>query len=274
MQVEALFARPRIRFGLKRKGISMRRVSRISITCGYCQNIFTVPKYQSDQRFCSMPCARKGDGGPSKPMVEKVCQYCQKAFSVRSHGATTERQRFCGRFCARRGAPRSVVILPKICQWCQAEFLPIDNGKRSQGRKFCSTRCTAFWRTNQPGWASPVKGMTWTCEETRTRISIPQQQLAQALGLMETVEYKVYVEEVREQFAQLPKFYRIDIADAKNKIAIEVDGKSHQSKRQRVLDPIKDAALSALGWKVCRFSNEEILNDLPCAVAKVQSCMI
>jgi very-short-patch-repair endonuclease len=54
-----------------------------------------------------------------------------------------------------------------------------------------------------------------------------------------------------------PSHYKIDIAEPKQKIAIEVDGNSHHSRK--ALDTKKDAKLRSLGWIVLRFWNRDIL---------------
>src|SRR6185312_4097379 len=62
----------------------------------------------------------------------------------------------------------------------------------------------------------------------------PQMVLAQALGL--PIEYPIATLPVKGQFPSLPTCYKVDIADVKHKIAIEVDGKTHQRKRWKFLD--------------------------------------
>lgn len=54
-----------------------------------------------------------------------------------------------------------------------------------------------------------------------------------------------------------PPCYKIDFAHPQQKIAIEVDGQSHYSRR--AIDEKKTALLNSRGWKVLRFSNNEVL---------------
>ena len=68
----------------------------------------------------------------------------------------------------------------------------------------------------------------------------------------------------------LPTCYKIDIANTKLMIGIEVDGQSHNGKR-RILDSKKTEYLQKLGWKVLRFTNRQILNDLRTCVRSVLS---
>jgi superfamily I DNA/RNA helicase len=55
----------------------------------------------------------------------------------------------------------------------------------------------------------------------------------------------------------LPTHYKLDLADAERKVAIELDGGSHQSKTRQDQDAKKDAFLKSLGWLVIRISNRE-----------------
>ena len=54
-----------------------------------------------------------------------------------------------------------------------------------------------------------------------------------------------------------PTHYKIDLALPERKIAVEVDGFSHGSRRDQ--DEKKEAKLRSLGWIVLRFSNRDIL---------------
>lgn len=54
-----------------------------------------------------------------------------------------------------------------------------------------------------------------------------------------------------------PTHYKIDVACPARRIAIEVDGPSHHSRKAQ--DAKKDAKLASLGWTVLRFWNREIL---------------
>lgn len=68
-----------------------------------------------------------------------------------------------------------------------------------------------------------------------------------------------------------PGHYKIDIADPATRTAIEVDGYSHQARAVKERDDRKDAFLMGRGWRVLRFLNHEILEDLERVVAIVRS---
>lgn len=57
------------------------------------------------------------------------------------------------------------------------------------------------------------------------------------------------------------KKYTADFYDSKNQIVIEIDGSSHESKRQKVVDRMKEIFFTEKGIKVYRLSNEKV-NEL------------
>jgi very-short-patch-repair endonuclease len=66
-----------------------------------------------------------------------------------------------------------------------------------------------------------------------------------------------------------PKCYRIDIAEPKLLIAVEVDGASHRDARQQLRDRRKAALLRRRGWTVLRFWNSEVQSNLEQVVERV-----
>jgi very-short-patch-repair endonuclease len=61
----------------------------------------------------------------------------------------------------------------------------------------------------------------------------------------------------------------VDLALPGQKIAVEVDGLSHNTYAVRERDSRKDSLLAEAGWSVLRITNSEILSDLGGAVSKV-----
>ncbi len=66
-----------------------------------------------------------------------------------------------------------------------------------------------------------------------------------------------------------PAVYKVDLALVEQRIAVEVDGRSHNSRRWKFLDRRKTRILGLLGWSVLRFSNERVLNDLDGVIAEI-----
>lgn len=70
-----------------------------------------------------------------------------------------------------------------------------------------------------------------------------------------------------------PNHYKIDIASRFYKIAIEIDGSSHKSKKTKECDSRKTKLLNLKGWKVLRLSNSQIQKELKSCVKTVLSMM-
>ena len=75
------------------------------------------------------------------------------------------------------------------------------------------------------------------------------------------MEHVIIVTPVKHLFKSLPNHYKVDLAIPEKKIAIEVDGSSHKTKKWKFLDKRKTEVLNSLGWKVLRFWNEEVDKD-------------
>jgi len=56
-----------------------------------------------------------------------------------------------------------------------------------------------------------------------------------------------------------PPCYKVDLANVGKKIAFELDGRSHNTLKNREADAKKMACLAERGWSVYRVSNEKAL---------------
>ena len=95
-------------------------------------------------------------------------------------------------------------------------------------------------------------------------------QLLLASSLGWDMEYVVCTGHYRDG-SGYPTNYKIDIANPTLKIAIEVDGFSHGTIKRKMQDMKKEEFLTGLGWKVLRFKNKEILENLSDCLEKIQS---
>lgn len=66
-----------------------------------------------------------------------------------------------------------------------------------------------------------------------------------------------------------PTCYKIDVGNEALKMAIEVDGSSHDCLARRAQDEKKTAWLKARGWRVMRFKNARVDDDLMGCLADV-----
>ena len=98
-------------------------------------------------------------------------------------------------------------------------------------------------------------------------VTLPQSTLLNALGDGWEPEYVIPTGKNKGDFAT---HYKIDIANKDRKIAIEIDGKSHYSRKKQ--DNKKDSFLRERGWRIYRFTNQQaVQNTLEC-VQKINTC--
>jgi leucyl-tRNA synthetase len=53
-------------------------------------------------------------------------------------------------------------------------------------------------------------------------------------------------------------------------LAIEIDGRTHKTKKWKFLDKRKTEVLNALGWSVLRFSNQRVDSDLEAVLKEIR----
>ena len=83
------------------------------------------------------------------------------------------------------------------------------------------------------------------------------------------MEFAIPTKPVRGQFTSLPACYKVDVADPTRKLAIEIDGATHETKKWKFLDKRKTEVLNALGWSVLRFSNQRVDSDLESVLKEI-----
>ena len=108
-------------------------------------------------------------------------------------------------------------------------------------------------------------------------LTAPQQLLACALGWPMEVTVKttptIVPEGRRRNYLKkknLPTCYKIDVANPELKIGIEVDGDGHKSKENTLIDQKKTKILRQKGWKILRFTNQEIMNNISKVLVEVK----
>lgn len=86
--------------------------------------------------------------------------------------------------------------------------------------------------------------------------TVPEALVLEALGPEWVLEHPVTI----RQGGEYQGHYRIDVANIKEKIAVELDGPSHKALIRVAHDQKRDAYLVSLGWRVFRFPNSVILS--------------
>jgi hypothetical protein len=118
--------------------------------------------------------------------------------------------------------------------------------------------------------AASSKGRTFLARGGNGQLTKQQIALAAATGF--PVEFSILTTPVKGSFPSLPHAYKVDLAIPEIRLAIEVDGKTHLSKKWRFLDARKTAVLRALGWRVLRFWNQEVDRNMLEVLKTIQSC--
>ena len=173
-----------------------------------------------------------------------------------------------------------------VCQWCGSTFVSSTN----RGQLFCSRSCSRFamWQAKssverkaiaekaaiklrgRPSWNKGIP-----CRpETRAKLSAGHKAIGHCprnrggngkIAPCEAMMREMLPAYWRGGFPIVtgiprgngyPPCYKVDFALPFKKLAIEVDGSSHTSRRS--LDAKKDSFLMSRGWQVWRVSNEQV----------------
>lgn len=194
----------------------------------------------------------------------KRCEWCGETFVPRTKHEERTR-RFCGRSCSAKWRMRQPEYLAKVHN-------PEVAKRRGESRR-------AWLASGNPralAEIARIRNLNPTAEPAvRAKISrtlkamhhgpsvrggngrgltVPQRILLDALGSNWAAEYAL---SLGKRTPGYPTHYKIDLANVALRVAIEVDGNCHHSRK--ALDAKKDAKLSSLGWTVLRFWNADIL---------------
>ena len=151
----------------------------------------------------------------------------------------------------------------KVCVTCYKKKMRIRNQltapermRRNNPMNNPETREKMSQTLKRIGHKPPIHG------GNGTGATQAQELLAKALGEGWLMEYPVKTHAGRINDMHYPTCYKVDIANAQKKIAIEVDGASHLSLLAQARDKKKENFLKSQGWKVLRFKNAEVLETL------------
>jgi len=233
-----------------------RKEAGITKICPVCGQEFTPRKYSTrEQLTCSRSCGAKyrrqrGHAPPSrrKERVWLTCEYCGEKFQCkRKHKEKT--RRFCSRSCAAKARHRAN---PKLREHLRhkterARRLSSERMKRNNPMGRPEIRAKVSVALRGRGWLAKVRG------GQGAPMPAPQLLLHKITGW--PTEYAIPTGNPKWHTAM------VDLACPELKIAVECDGLSHNTKRQKSRDRIKDQMLAEKGWLVMRFSNQEILKQ-------------
>lgn len=237
---------------------------------------------------------QKEDGlGREKYYPQMNCKWCDKQLNdaqVYSYLLGKSKGTACSAKCSMKlihykNPQDEINKKSKKCKVCNKLFFR-DNIKIY---KYCSRECAGVISSKRMQKDNPM-----FCKETRKKASdtlkeinhkpiiqggngrgatVEQLSLYNELNKIDgsfSMEYIEKTGKYKDRF-KAPNHYKIDIASNVHKIAIEVDGSSHNSLKIKECDQRKDKLLSLRGWKVLRLSNSKIQNELENCVQMVMS---
>lgn len=238
------------------------------------------------------------------PMIIKTCIVCQTSFTCVQR--PKREQVCCGKVCSDQHRSRTFTPSNKgtgqryivTCEWCKIQE---EVGASKRTRRFCSRRClqTAHWRNNpERRRRASERALLWVTPEWRKRSSehakrinsdpIVRAKISQTLrgkifcgmrggnGTL-TPEQLILQQKLGwDVEVAIPtgnpkwKAAVVDLAHPTLRIAVECDGASHHTTKQRNRDRMKDQMLESIGWVVLRFWNSRITTDLDSVLAEVR----
>ena len=68
--------------------------------------------------------------------------------------------------------------------------------------------------------------------------------------------------------------YILDFCCARKRLGVEIDGPIHDTVGQKSYDKLRDKLTRELGFKIARFTNKEIENDLVIVVKKIRTLLL
>ena len=68
--------------------------------------------------------------------------------------------------------------------------------------------------------------------------------------------------------------YIADFVSLKNRLVIEVDGEYHQTSAQQMDDQYRTNYLQSKGYRVIRFTNQQVLTDIESVMTKITKSLI
>ena len=137
----------------------------------------------------------------------------------------------------------------------------ITRFRKTNGMKDPKTREKVSTKLRAMGWRPVIHGGNGRPHP------VHQTALAAALGW----QMEVVIPTGLWRGSGYPTCYKADIGNPVLKIAIEVDGGSHNSIGQMAKDKKKTEFLESKGWKVLRFKNKTVETDILACVAEVLS---
>jgi hypothetical protein len=137
----------------------------------------------------------------------------------------------------------------------------VQKGKEWNKQQFCSISCSKIHSNcmksssvrSKVSRALKAIGHSPKVRGGNGKLTKPQAAMIAILGIGWIAEHVIPVQDFQKK--RLPKHLKVDIANPTQKIALEIDGRSHRSPSRRLQDARKTIFLAQSGWSVFRVSN-------------------
>ena len=223
------------------------------------------------RKFCSHNCYWTYN---TKPPQAHTCEWCGGRFITLHY---EKNRRFCGRVCQGRWALSRPELREKLYteasrQRSQELMLKLRR------RPDVQAKIASHLASEGNPFRDPIvrqksiiaqreKGYAYLNGGNGRDLPLPQRLLAARLGWRTEFVVKTGM----QAGSGYPPSYKVDIAEPLLKIGIEVDGWVHELPARREKDAKKEALLTDFGWRILRFINKEVLQDLEAAVLVVMT---
>lgn len=227
--------------------------------CLQCGDAFSyTPRPRREQKFCRKQCA---DLHRTKPS-QGPCPQCGRAVP---HVPGKKKRVYCSRRCSGLSTPHPP----------RGPHSPETRLKLSRAAKVRSARPEfRLWASNhmrrmnadpsvRAKTTASLKGRTFTHRGGNGQFT-PEQT---ALHLRTSWPMEVSIPTGNPKW----KSATVDLAHPTLKIAVECDGASHHTLKQRNRDQMKEIMLVQMGWVVLRFWNSEVTSDLESVVSVLRA---
>lgn len=237
-------------------------MERVCVTCG---KVFEATSW--NKIYCTEPCRNIGIFGP----IEKPCPICGQLIHTKRSA--------CSRSCLGK-IPKDQTIR-KDPEFRKKLSAALKRGYQCDSGEARRARASERMSKNNPAMdADVIKRITDTRRKNGTlhmlklhrggngHLTEPQIRVA---AMFPECVLELAIPTKLGGTGVAPNAYKVDIGFPKIKLAVEIDGHSHNSPSARARDEKKDSILTGLGWYVLRIKNEDAMLTPETVRSKIQS---
>jgi hypothetical protein len=237
-------------------------MERLKRTCKICG----VALKTGQEMYCSKQCHGKAN---LVPLVSQNCVICGKEYKTTPGRMRTTCNRICGNILGgrtRSGMKHSQEACLHSSQ-SRLAYFQTERGiaQRQENSKRMKAMNPSYYEINMIK-AMNTKRINGTLNVWKGKRggngNLTQSQILLATALGWETEVGIPTGNNQRDGSGYPTCYKADIGNPQLKISIEVDGKGHNTTKNKLKDLKKEEKLKQLGWKTLRFTNEEILGDI------------